>query len=81
MTGITMQSSSASLASRTPFAAQDVSPSRWPLGGATGAIWRFLEAFGQRKAAAEILELARSLESTRPEVAARMRRAATRSWD
>ena len=76
-----MQSTSASLASGTPFPAQDANSSRWPLGGATGAIWRFPEAFGQRKAAAEILELARSLESTRPEVAARMRRAATRSWD
>jgi hypothetical protein len=77
-----MQSTSASLASRTPFPEQSAGPTpRWPLGAATGAIWRFLEAFGQRKAAAEILELARSLESTRPEVAARMRRAATRSWD
>jgi hypothetical protein len=76
-----MQSTSASLASRTPFPEQSAGPARWPLGAATGAIWRFLEAFGQRKAAAEILELARSLESTRPEVAARMRRAATRSWD
>ena len=76
-----MQSPSASLASRAPFPEQAARPSRWPLGGATGAIWRFLEAFGQRKAAAEILELAKSLESTRPEVAARMRRAATRSWD
>jgi len=75
-----MQSTSA-LASRTSFPKQDTSPPRWPLSAATGAVWRFLEAFGQRKAAAEILELAKSLESTRPEVAARMRRAATRSWD
>lgn len=76
-----MQSTSASLASSAPFPKQDAPEPRWPLGAATGAIWRFLEAFGQRKAAAEILELAKSLESTRPEVAARMRRAATRSWD
>ena len=76
-----MQSTSGSLAPRASFPRQGADPSRWPLGAATGAVWRFLEAFGQRKAAAEILELARSLEATRPDVAKRMRRAATRSWD
>jgi len=76
-----MQSTHGSLAARASFPKQQGDQTRWPLGAATGAIWRFLEAFGQRKAAAEILELARSLEATRPDVAARMRRAATRSWD
>ena len=76
-----MQSTSGSLATRASFPRQDGGQLRWPLGAATGAVWRFLEAFGQRKAAAEILELAKSLEATRPEVAKRMRRAATRSWD
>ncbi len=77
-----MQSTSGSLTARTSFPQQGgVGQARWPLGAATGAVWRFLEAFGQRKAAAEILELAKSLEATRPEVAKRMRRAATRSWD
>jgi hypothetical protein len=77
-----MQSTSGSLASHASFPTQGAADqSRWPLGAATGAVWRFLEAFGQRKAAAEILELANSLEATRPEVAVRMRRAATRSWD
>lgn len=75
-----MQSTPGSLAARASFPRQGAEQTRWPLGAATGAIWRFLEAFGQRKAAAEILELAKSLEDTRPEVAARMRRAATRSW-
>lgn len=76
-----MQSTNGSLAAHASFPEQRADQARWPLGGATGAVWRFLQAFGQRQAAAEILELARSLESTRPEVAARMRRAATRSWD
>ena len=76
-----MQSTSGSLTARTSFPRQGAGQSRWPLGAATGAVWRFLEAFGQRKAAAEILELAKSLEAARPEVAKRMRRAATRSWD
>ena len=77
-----MQSTTGSLASGTLFPKQRVATeSRWPLGGATAAVWRFLESFGQRQAAAEILELAKSLEASRPEVAARMRRAATRSWD
>jgi len=76
-----MQSTSGSLTARTSFLQRGTSESRWPLGAATGAVWRFLQAFGQRQAAAEILELANSLEATRPEVAKRMRRAATRSWD
>ena len=76
-----MQSTQGSLAARASFPRQDAGQTRWPLGAATGAVWRFLEAFGQRKAAAEILELAKSLEDSRPEVAAQMRRAATRSWD
>jgi len=76
-----MQGTTGSLTARASFPKQAGGPTRWPLGAATGAVWRFLEAFGQRKAAAEILELAKSLEDTRPEVAARMRRAATRSWD
>lgn len=54
---------------------------RLPLKAAGGAVWRFLEIFSQRKAAAEILELAKSLQSTRPEMAAQMYRAASRSWD
>ncbi|HKW84465.1 MAG TPA: hypothetical protein VJN68_12005 [Burkholderiaceae bacterium] len=76
-----MQSTHGSLAAPASFPRQAADRKPWPLGAATGAVWRFLEAFGQRKAAAEILELAKSLEATRPEVAARMRRAATRSWD
>ena len=76
-----MQSTQGSLAARASFPRQGAEQTHWPLGGATGAVWRFLEAFGQRKAAAEILELAKSLEDSRPEVAAQMRRAATRSWD
>jgi hypothetical protein len=76
-----MQSTTGSLTARAPFTRQGAEQTRWPLGAATGAIWRFLEAFGQRNAAAEILALAKSLDDTRPELAARMRRAATRSWD
>jgi hypothetical protein len=52
-----------------------------PLRDAVGVLWRFLEGFSQRKAAAEILDLARRLQPTRPETAAQMRRAASRSWD
>jgi hypothetical protein len=44
-------------------------------------VGRFLEGFSQRKAAAEILELSKSLQSSSPQMAAQMRRAATRSWD
>lgn len=76
-----MQSTHGSLAAHASFPKQEGDQTRWPLGAATGAVWRFLEAFGQRTAAAEILELAKSVEATRPDVAARMRRAATRSWD
>ena len=52
-----------------------------PVRAAGGVVRRFLDALSQRKAAAEILELASSLQSTRPEMAAQMRRAASRSWD
>ena len=51
------------------------------LRAAGAAVWRFLDGFSQRKAAAEILELSSSLQSTSPQMAAQMRRAATRSWD
>jgi hypothetical protein len=78
-----MQSSShtlsagASRGSRTPSAGVGL-----PLLGSTlGALWRFAEAFGQRSAAAEILELASALQASRPETAARMRRAVAYSWD
>ena len=51
------------------------------LRAAAAAVGRFLDGFSQRKAAAEILELSNSLQSTSPKMAAQMRRAATRSWD
>jgi hypothetical protein len=51
------------------------------LRAAGGAVWRFLGALSQRQAAAEILDLSKSLQSRSPEMAAQMRRAASRSWD
>lgn len=51
------------------------------VGRALGAVWQFIQSLGQRKAAADILELADSLQATRPEMAAQMRRAVARAWD
>ncbi|WP_280151776.1 hypothetical protein [Piscinibacter sp. XHJ-5] len=51
------------------------------LHAAARVVWRFLQGFSQRKAAAELMELACGLQHTRPDTAAQMRRAASRSWD
>lgn len=77
-----MQSSTPSLtsAAHAPRGATAVGAG-FPLQSAIGVVWRFVEAFSQRKAAAEILELANALQATRPETAAQMRRAVARSWD
>ena len=78
-----MQSTYENLAPR----ALRTSPSAWlsdpvsTLRAAASAVGCFLEGFSQRKAADEILELSRSLQSTSPKMATQMRRAATRSWD
>ena len=76
-----MHSTYETLAPRASHPRRSADRWRLPLSAAGGAVWRFLETFSQRKAAAEILELAKSLQSTRPEMAAQMRRAASRSWD
>ena len=73
-----MSSTYGTLAARAPQPQRRAHSSRFSFGA---VVWRFIEALSQRKAAAEILDLANSLQSTRPETAAQMRRAARRSWD
>jgi hypothetical protein len=73
-----MNSTYGTLAARAPTPQRSADSSRFSFGA---VVWRFIDALSQRKAAAEILELANSLQSTRPETAAQMRRAARRSGD
>ena len=76
-----MQSTYQALAPRAPQPQRVGAHSRLTLGTAFANLWSFMQALGQRKAVAEILDLADSLQATRPEMAAQMRRAAARSWD
>ena len=71
----TLSSPALRVPARTP---RDSSPA---LHVALSALWGYVRAFGQRRAAAEILELANALQATRPATAAQMRRAVARSWD
>ena len=47
---------------------------------ALDGVWQFLVAVGQVRARSEMLRLAAQYESTRPELAARLRAAARESW-
>lgn len=43
-------------------------------------IWEFLKVLSERRAQREMIECANSIAATRPELAARLRRAAYGSW-
>ena len=76
-----MQSTYPSLAPRASQPQRVSAHSRSTIGAVFSGLWCFIQALGQRKAVAEILDLADALQATRPEMAAQMRRAAARSWD
>jgi hypothetical protein len=44
------------------------------------AVWQFLQAVGEIRAREEMLAVAHSIAPSRPELAARLRRAARESW-
>lgn len=44
------------------------------------ALWQFLQVVGEIRAREEMLAVARSIAPSRPELAARLRRAARESW-
>ncbi|NML18720.1 hypothetical protein [Azohydromonas caseinilytica] len=44
------------------------------------AAWNLLERLGRARARREMLQVARELQASRPELAAQLRRTATQSW-
>jgi hypothetical protein len=44
------------------------------------AIWTGLESLGRARARREVLQLARDVQASRPELAAQLRRTARQSW-
>jgi len=44
------------------------------------AVWQFVEAVGEIRAREEMLAVAQSIARSRPELAARLRKAARESW-
>lgn len=53
---------------------------RRTLGRSLRTVWTILESLGRARARREMLQLARDVQASRPELAAQLRRSATQSW-